>query len=131
MASVEGMKKDYPSVRFEALSTPDGFATPKCDRCRVKGLRRIITYPNDAGLNFPNNQEIVDTYIEWSSKGSVTRFMQCMHTPRPECGFDVQYGDGNKFYNLSIDFHNKYLPKLPDLIERVRRFINSSVVEIN
>lgn len=131
LSEVDEMKKRYPGVQFETLSAPDGFTTSSCDHCRVKGLRRIITYPADAGLNFPNNQSILDTYIEWDAQGSVTRLMQCMHTDRPNCLIEIRSCENNKFYNLSIDFHDKLLPRLSDVIERVSRFVNSSVIKFN
>jgi len=127
---VEETKAKYPGIKFKAISIPVGFAGTTCGGCRTQGLREIVEYKNDDGVKLFNNLEITDTYIAWDGHGGVTRMMRCTHTVRPSCGIEIDESREGKFYRLSIDFHEKYINQIREIIDRVNKSIDSSVVEI-
>jgi hypothetical protein len=127
---VRETKVKYPEIKFQVISIPVGFAGATCVGCRTQGLREIVEYKNDGGVRLSNNREITDTYIEWDAHGGVTRMMRCAHTDRPSCGIEIDESGGGKFYRLSIDFHEKYINQLREIVDRINKLIDSSVVEI-
>lgn len=130
MERVKETKVKYPGVEFRETSIPAGFASTTCVGCRKQGLREMVEYKNDDGAKLSNNREITDTYIEWDGHGSVTRMMRCTHTDRPSCGIEIDESREGKFYRLSINFHEKYIKRLQEVIGRITRSIDSSVVDI-
>lgn len=121
----------YPEIKYESIPIPVGFRSPDCPGCRVLAMRKIIRYPGDDRVKRPSRLEVRDTYIEWNADGNATRKMGCETSdPRPLCGIEIAAGKSNTFYELSIDFHLKYLDRLPDMIEKVENLVNASVVRV-
>ncbi|MGN6666026.1 MAG: hypothetical protein ACTHKH_03515 [Trinickia sp.] len=129
MRRIEEEKIKYPDIEFRAIPIPSGFLSSNCSGCRAQGLREIVVY-HDAGIKMSSNSEITDTYIEWNDQNDVMRMMSCTHTDRPTCGIEISADKEHPLYRLTIGFHEKYLNRLREVVDRIEKSINSSVVEI-